>query len=88
MAGDTILPGVQCYYVSNTPTDTNSSFNSVLNSLASAITGIPTGGAEGIAGHICEIRDTPQRSLICKGMKSRVLRNGRQKKNDCNGRYG
>jgi RHS repeat-associated protein len=48
MAGDTILPGVQCYYVSNTPTDTNSSFNSVLNSLASAITGIPTGGAEGI----------------------------------------
>jgi RHS repeat-associated protein len=47
MAGDTIMPGVQCYYVSNSATATNSSFNSVLNSLASGIMGTPTGAAEG-----------------------------------------
>ncbi len=46
MAGDTIMPGVQCYYVSNTLTTTNSSFNSVLNSLASGIVGTATGAAE------------------------------------------
>jgi RHS repeat-associated protein len=46
MAGDTITPGVQCYYVSNTLTTTNSSFNSVLTSLAGAIIGTPTGSAE------------------------------------------
>ena len=47
MAGDTIMPGVQCYYASNTLTTTNSSFNSVLNSLASGIMGTATGAAEG-----------------------------------------
>ena len=47
MAGDTITPGVQCYYVNNTITTTNSSFSSVLNSLAAGIVGTPTGGAEG-----------------------------------------
>ncbi len=47
MAGDTIMPGVQCYYASNTLTTTNSSFNSVLNSLASGIMGTTTGAAEG-----------------------------------------
>jgi len=47
MAGDTIMPGVQCYYVSNTLTTTNSSFNSVLNSLAAGIVGTSTGAAEG-----------------------------------------
>jgi RHS repeat-associated protein len=47
MAGDTIMPGVQCYYVSNTLTTANSSLNSVLNSLASGIMGTSTGAAEG-----------------------------------------
>ncbi len=47
MAGDTIMPGVQCYYASNTLTTTNSSFNSVLNSLASGIMSTTTGAAEG-----------------------------------------
>src|SRR5580658_5974525 len=47
MAGDTIMPSVQCYYASNTLTTTNSSFSSVLNSLASGIMGTPTGAAEG-----------------------------------------
>src|SRR5580692_8134014 len=47
MAGDTIMPGVQCYYASNTLTTTNSSFSSVLNSLASGIVGTATGAAEG-----------------------------------------
>jgi RHS repeat-associated protein len=47
MAGDTITPSVQCYYVSNTLTTTNSSLNSVLSSLASGILGTPTGAAEG-----------------------------------------
>jgi len=47
MAGDTILPAVQCYYVSNTLNTTNSSFTSVLNSLAGAIVATSTGGAEG-----------------------------------------
>ncbi len=46
MAGDTIMPGVQCYYVTNTLTTTNSSFNSVLNSLAAGIVGTVTGAAE------------------------------------------
>src|ERR1700734_2132842 len=47
MSGDTVTIGVQCYYASNTLTTTNSSLNSVLNSLASGILGTPTGGAEG-----------------------------------------
>jgi RHS repeat-associated protein len=47
MAGDTIMPGVQCYYASNSLTATNSSFTSVLNSLAGGILGTPTGAAEG-----------------------------------------
>jgi RHS repeat-associated protein len=47
MAGDTIMPVVQCYYVSNTLTTTNSSLTSVLNSLAGGIMGTPTGAAEG-----------------------------------------
>jgi RHS repeat-associated protein len=52
MAGDTIMPGVQCYYVSNTLTTTNPSFTSVLNSLASGILGTSTGAAEGtLAGY-------------------------------------
>ena len=49
MAGDTITPGVQCYYVNNTITTTNSSFSSVLNSLAAGIVGTPTGGRRGYA---------------------------------------
>ena len=48
MAGDTITPAVQCYYVTNSATTTNSSFNSVLNSLAAAIMGTPTGATEGV----------------------------------------
>jgi|SRR5580658_638286 hypothetical protein len=41
------MPAVQCYYVNNTGTfTTNSSFNLVLQSLASAIVGRPTGAAE------------------------------------------
>jgi len=44
---NTITPGVQCYYATNTITTTNSSFSSVLNSLAAGIVGTPTGGAEG-----------------------------------------
>jgi RHS repeat-associated protein len=47
MAGDIIMPGVQCYYANNTITTTNSSFSSVLNSLAAGILGTSTGGAEG-----------------------------------------
>jgi RHS repeat-associated protein len=47
MAGDTVTPGVQCYYASNTLTTTNSSFSSVLGSLASGIMGTATGAAEG-----------------------------------------
>ena len=47
MAGDTVMPGVQCYYASNTISTTNPSLNSVLNSLASGILGTPTGAAEG-----------------------------------------
>jgi RHS repeat-associated protein len=47
MGGDTIMPSVQCYYANNTLTTTNSSFSSVLNSLASGIVGTPTGAAEG-----------------------------------------
>jgi RHS repeat-associated protein len=47
MAGDTIMPGVQCHCASNTLTTTNSSFSSVLNSLASGIVGTATGAAEG-----------------------------------------
>ena len=51
MAGDTITPGVQCYYVNNTITSTNSSFSSVLQSLATSIVATPTGAAEGtVAG--------------------------------------
>jgi RHS repeat-associated protein len=47
MAGDTIMPGVQCYYLSNTITTTNSSLSSVLNSLAAGIMGTSSGAAEG-----------------------------------------
>ena len=47
MSGDTIMPSVQCYYASNTITTTNSSFSSVLNSLAAGIVGTSTGAAEG-----------------------------------------
>jgi RHS repeat-associated protein len=47
MSGDTITPTVQCYYTSNTFTTTNSSLNSVLNTLAAGIMGTPTGSAEG-----------------------------------------
>ncbi len=47
MSGDTVKIGVQCYYNSNTLTTTNTSFTSVLNSLAAGIMGTPTGGAEG-----------------------------------------
>ncbi len=41
------MPGVQCYYVSNSLTTTNSSFNSVISSLASGIVATSTGAAEG-----------------------------------------
>jgi RHS repeat-associated protein len=48
MSGDAVSLGVQCYYVNNTLTTTNSS----LNSLAGGIMGTPTGAAEGtIAGY-------------------------------------
>jgi RHS repeat-associated protein len=47
MAGDTITPGVQCYYASNTDTATSSSLSSVLNTLAAGIMGTPSGAAEG-----------------------------------------
>src|SRR6185312_8556821 len=47
MSGDTVTLGVQCYYASNSITTTNSSFNSVLNSMAAGIVGTPTGAAEG-----------------------------------------
>jgi RHS repeat-associated protein len=47
MNGDTIMPSVQCYYASNSITTTNSSFSSVLNSLAAGIVGTSTGAAEG-----------------------------------------
>jgi RHS repeat-associated protein len=47
MAGDTIMPSVQCYFVSNTLTTTNSSLNSVLVSLATGIMGTATGASEG-----------------------------------------
>jgi RHS repeat-associated protein len=47
MSGDTVKLGVQSYYNSNTATTTNSSFTSVLNSLASALLGTSTGAAEG-----------------------------------------
>ena len=47
MSGDTVTLGVQCYYNSNTVTNTNSSFSAVLNSLAADLVGTPTGAAEG-----------------------------------------
>ena len=47
MSGDTVALGVQSYYNSNTVNTTNSSFTSVLNSLASGLLGTPTGAAEG-----------------------------------------
>jgi RHS repeat-associated protein len=47
MSGDAVSLGVQCYYVNNTLTTTNSSLTSVLNSLAGGIMGTPTGAAEG-----------------------------------------
>ena len=46
MSGDTVTMGVQSYYNSNTVSTTNSSFTSVLNSLASALLGTSTGDAE------------------------------------------
>jgi RHS repeat-associated protein len=47
MSGDTISMAVQSFYNTNTATSTNSSFNNVLNSLASGIVNTATGGAEG-----------------------------------------
>jgi RHS repeat-associated protein len=47
MSGDTVKIGVQCYYNSNTLTTTNSSFSSVLNSLAAGLLGTASGAAEG-----------------------------------------
>jgi len=47
MSGDTVTIGVQCYYNSNTATTTNSSFLSVLNSLAAGLSGTATGSTEG-----------------------------------------
>ena len=47
MSGDTVTMGVQSYYNSNTVNTTNSSFTSVLNSLASGLLGTPAGDAEG-----------------------------------------
>ncbi len=47
MSGDTVKIGVQCYYNSNTLTTTNSSFSSVLNSLAAGLLGTAGGAAEG-----------------------------------------
>jgi hypothetical protein len=46
MSGDTVMMGVQSYYNTNNLNTTNSSFTSVLNSLASALVGTPTGNAE------------------------------------------
>jgi RHS repeat-associated protein len=47
MSGDTVKIGVQCYYNSNSITTTNSSFTSVLNSLAAGLLGTASGAAEG-----------------------------------------
>jgi hypothetical protein len=47
MSGDTVNFSVQCYYNSNTITTTNSSFSSVLNSLATGLLGTAGGAAEG-----------------------------------------
>jgi RHS repeat-associated protein len=47
MSGDTVKIGVQCYYNSNSITTTNSSFSSVLNSLAAGLLGTASGAAEG-----------------------------------------
>jgi RHS repeat-associated protein len=47
MSGDTVTLGVQSYYNSNSITTTNSSFTSVLNSLAAGLLGTSTGAAEG-----------------------------------------
>jgi RHS repeat-associated protein len=47
MVGDTLMLGVQAYYNSNSVTTTNSSFTSVLNSLAAGLLGTSTGASEG-----------------------------------------
>jgi RHS repeat-associated protein len=47
MGGDTVSIGVQSFYNTNTITTTNSSLSNVLSSLATALVGTPTGGAEG-----------------------------------------
>jgi RHS repeat-associated protein len=47
MSGDTLTIGVQSYYNTNSITTTNSSLNSVLNSLAAGLLSTATGNAEG-----------------------------------------
>jgi hypothetical protein len=69
MAGDTIMRGVQCYYVSNTLSSTNSCLNSVLSALAAGIMGTPTGTGEVTNSGVCEIPARIQRSFSSRSQK-------------------